>query len=362
MVFFLAIIVVILIFLFYRRTVPPLYNWQKYTLILLRSITTVILVLLLLNPILYFIRNKLTRPQFIILKDNSASMVNSEINKYDLLAASYDLLSRSLKKSKYEIQEYDFADGLNGNPERTYLSKTLHEIINRYDLRDLKGILLLSDGWFKDEELSIFNEYFIPLYTYLPDYRSMDFDLELTNLHYNKKAYRQEMTPIIADIRSQNYQGKAVVEFLLQGKIEHSQRIDFQSDPYQQITLEHEFRETGLQEFTIRIMADSTGEHNMDNNLFPAAVQVVNNRSRVIILSDRLNWDIKFMIDALRSQPRWEINFILKTDVFMIGKNIVDFPDMIKDSALLIIMNQGSLHLNKDIADLIRSFVAKGGG
>ncbi|MCK4695840.1 MAG: hypothetical protein KAT74_08760, partial [Candidatus Cloacimonetes bacterium] len=63
MIFILIFITIILILLFYKRTVPQLDKKRKLLLAFLRSISIITILVLLLNPIIYFLKHKIIKPE-----------------------------------------------------------------------------------------------------------------------------------------------------------------------------------------------------------------------------------------------------------------------------------------------------------
>ena len=201
------IVVVTTTILFYQKSEPQLFGWRKYLLIFLRSIALVFLVILLLNPILYFIQHLKERPKIIFLEDISDSMKqkNKQVSKTQIFKQISTQLAENIATKNYEVIHYKFADGLDKNSNSTNLSNSLLELSQKSDLSKISSIFLFSDGWFKDDDFSLISALKIPIFTVNPDFKSDYFDLMIDGLDYNKTAYKGESTPLKIQINSHLY-------------------------------------------------------------------------------------------------------------------------------------------------------------
>lgn len=364
MILFFIFITVILIVWFYKKTIPEIGKGKKYLLIFFRSISIIAVLILLLNPILYFSQKISKKSEIIFLLDISESMnqKKGETNKITALKEFKEKIKEKLISHNYKVSEIEFANGMNGIKSSTNLSKTFEDISKKYGLTDIKSIFLFSDGWFRDENLNILDDVNIPIFTFNPDFEITDFDLEISNLNYNKNAYKNEITPIIANVSALNFNQKAKVNLIINGKISQTKNIDFSNDSFQQIIFEQIFERTGLQPFKVVIKSDIEDEINLANNRFPAAIQVLDNRAKILVISDNLNWDVKFILDAIKKNQRWNSDFLLKDRTLKKGRKTTDLSENIKETVVLILINQGFLNLTHIETEIINNFVKNGGG
>jgi hypothetical protein len=360
----LILLAVILIFYFYRNTVPQLYGWRKKILIVLRSIVLITILILLLNPVLFFIKHTINQPKVIILNDISDSMnqESGNISKTDALQDFREIVRTKFRSRKYDIVNYDFAGGLGKNTASTRLTPALQEISQKQNLEDVQAIFLFSDGWLKDENLETVIDINIPIYTVIPGFKIVDFDLEITSLRYNKTAYRNELTPIEVNLSSTNFDGNAQLELYIDKKKMKTKNIYFRNIDFLQEFFEISFNETGMRSFEVIVSSDSTNENNPANNKYTGAIQVLRERSRITIISDKLGWDTKFIIDAVQQNPRWEHSFLLKEKTLKKIRQTVSLKDEIQGTVMLILINNNSLQLTPSETEIIKSFVKQGGG
>ncbi len=360
MIFIPIVIAIIIVIIFYRHTIPQIENWKRYLLIFLRSIFLITVLILLFNPILYFIKEKMRKPNVIFLEDNSDSMKQTSENrsKTQAMVNYKKQLSNELKKKNYSILDYQFAKGLDGNTRSTNLTQTLNELSKNDILKETRSIMLFSDGWFKDKDLDVLSNLNIPMYSIYPDFHSTDFDLSISNLQYNKIAYKNETSPLLVYTKSKHFQGSASVKLIEDNKQLAIKQVDFSDKNFGVANFDIMFSRPGLHTFSVMIESDSLDEVNKANNTFSGALQVRNNKTKILILSDKLNWDVKFCIDIIKQNDRWEHQFLLMENKFVTSDIAASFNKV----SLLLIVNNGKLILTESALDLVKSFDRKKGG
>ena len=96
----------------YRRTIPPVPNWFKRILTILRMVALFIILFILFEPILSLSWNRTEKPIIAVLVDNSASMsltddgkIRSEKANSILQSGLFQNISRDS-----EVEYYQFSD------------------------------------------------------------------------------------------------------------------------------------------------------------------------------------------------------------------------------------------------------------
>lgn len=364
MLYLAAILAVVFIWWFYLRTKPEILGSRRFLLIFLRSTYLILLFILLLNPILYFSRQLAIKPEIIILNDSSLSMeqTNGQQDKRSLFFSLNQKIKDTYKSSRYRFSEYNFAAGLEGNNNLTDLTLTLEQLAEEHDLNDVKGLFLLSDGWFQDEDIRIIDQLNLPIHTIDVAFPTQAADLQVTSLKVNRQAYLEELTPVIVEVYALDFQGEGLLTLNSRDKQLATRKIDFSTGNLQQIVFDLEFSEPGLTPLQARLAALDYNETNTSNNSLSDAVQVLKNRSIVAIVSDQPNWDAKFIIDALRPYQRWETRFLQKTDRLYQGERIIQWQELLPHLAVIILINNKNLRLDPEDASFIKNSLLQGGG
>ncbi|MCF7858334.1 MAG: hypothetical protein K9N07_03285 [Candidatus Cloacimonetes bacterium] len=363
MIFLLSIVFILLIILFYKNTVPVIDKRKKLLLIILRSISIIILLILLLNPIVYFVKSKIKKPTFIILSDNSESMEQKGLHntKSEIFAKLINTAEKTLASNGYQFSKFQFADGIDGKRNKTLLNATFKQVFERVEPTYVKGILLFSDGWFNDKNLDVIENSNIPVYTFTPLFPINKSDLSISNIRHNNTAYKNESTPVKVDVLSHNYAGKAIVKFIANDIIVEAKTVDFSRINFFNLDFNISFAEVGFKQFEIKVISDSI-EINMDNNQITGAINVKNDRSKCLMISDILDWDIKFISDAIFEDQHWQSKFLLKKDELMDGISEVSLEAEINDVNTLVLINNDNLSFSSIEINLINKFVENGGG
>lgn len=355
-----------LIYYYYRTTIPEIPKPRKALLFALRTISVIILLVLLFNPIFNFSRSVVSRPQVIFLTDNSYSMDLSAgtESKYDLLRNYRQQLEPEIRKNNYDLRDFTFAAGIEGTRTATKLTNTLQDMSERVNMQNIDKIFLFSDGWFNDDHLDIINRLNIPVWTIHPDYAPDEFDLGISTLYYNQTAYTEEENEIIVDIFADNYEDEAEISFYIDDRLVDKQRISFAEENIKQIVFSNIFDQAGLFPIRAEIEALEGDEHNRNNNIYPGAIRVLDKRSGVHILTDILNWDAGFINNALRRDERKDVKVIRQQeDSFLSGRDHLPFGDIFPDHLqMLILINKGKLTFSGEQVETIERFVNNGGG
>jgi len=364
MFYLLSLAGIILVVLYYRNTVPHIRSNQKLLLIILRSISLILILLLFLNPILHLINSKLKKPEVLILNDISDSMFLSsrDSTKSERLANFKETIEQKYSTADYDVKKKDFAKGLSGNSSSTDLLVTMNQIIKEEDISELKKIFLFSDGWFHDENLNSIKDFGIPVYTFDPEFSSSEFDLSIVNLKFNRTSFVNELNSFIVEIRSDNYSGKADLEFYADGQLISTRSIELDVDQLQQIFLEHSFDETGLIPLEFKVIPETEGEINSSNNSYPAAAKVLKDKAKILFISDKLTWDVKFLLDALKENERWQTEFLQKGQYLKLKDRNVELLSRMDNAVVIVLINNANLRLSSTEQELIQNHVAKGGG
>ncbi len=360
----LLIPIILLSYFYYRQTIPVVSKKQKILLLTLRVITIFSLVVLLFNPILRFWLNRETKEKIVILHDNSISMdlPLGELSKSEYLSSYLTDIESEI--SSYDLKRLNFADGIEGDTSSASINKTLQQLSDFVSLNEVKQIILVSDGWFNDEDLSAVSRINIPISTIQPDYEEQDFDLGIDNIKYNSTAYTEEEITILADIFAEKFSGKAELILSVDGVVVEKKTVDFKDNPFQTIQFSRTFNETGLYRFSTEIIALNETENNNDNNAYPGAIKVIESRIGTYLLTDKLNWDVRFINNALRRDDRKEVKvFVSKNGIIYQDRDTVPFQEVLSSHLqTLFIYNYGSLRLSNQQLELLKRFSDNGGG
>lgn len=360
-----AFIISVLISLaFYYKTKPDLTLRQRLALTFFRIIALYVVLIFLLTPIIYYIKNYKEQPVVALLKDNSGSMdIKHETkSKTESIILSYNALLQEYKNNGYFVKEHTFADGLGGRKNSTLLIPSLEELLKNLGKTELHRIILFSDGWFKDTDQRTIRNFNVPLDCIADTLVTRKTDLYISEFRHNKQGYRNELNLFEVEVKALQYDANATVQLFVNGEKVRDKSVNFRNDAFQTITFDYRFLKTGMYKLETRISAAGISEQTLSNNSYLSAIDILSDKERILLLSDAPNWDSKFILDTIRENNRLEpLSYMVKGNELFQGeqKAIISNWDNI---TAIIIVNQGALRLNSYLSGNIINQVKKGTG
>ncbi len=348
----------------YHRTEPPIGKGRRVLLAALRAITLAIALMLLISPILYFIRHKEIHQRVIILDDVSASMdlSNGTSSKTALLKPAGDALRQKFSAAGYEVSRHAFANGLSKDRETTLLSPALKELADKYDFSKVRGIVLLSDGWTRDEDLEQARQLGSPFFAVADTTASPSVDIAVKSIRNNRHAYRGEPFLISAEISSQHYTGPAVAKLMLSGRQISAQNIALKAGEVSTADFTQRFNTIGFYPFSVEVSATSARERSTGNNLHPGAVEVLADKEKIVVLSDKPAWDNKFILDSIAENNRWQTaHYLFRDGKTWSGDKAVSAIAE-QTPAAVIVVNNGMLPSDPALIAYVTAMQRKGAG
>lgn len=345
------------------QTNPEIEKKRRITLFVLRFFSISLLLILLLSPILYYTQHKKQTAQILVLEDVSQSMnlKHNSGSKAQHLKPLWQKMEKKFADNDYEVIHKTFANGLNGDKNATLLAPALKELSNQKAFRNLEGVVLPSDGWLRDESLSIVQQLGCPFYVLADSTVNPTPDLAIVNVRYNRYAYKNEPNTIRAEISSQNYSGNAEVRLLLANKIISRQNMKLEKGIISTVDFTQRFNNIGFFPWKVEVVP-LPNESQINNNIFPGAIEVLSEKQRIILISDKPAWDNKFTLDAIATNSRWEAeSYLNRNGRIFSGEVLVNELDS-HNLAAIIIINNGMLNLDNSTANFIQNAFQRGVG
>ncbi|MDD4223890.1 MAG: hypothetical protein PHD87_04830 [Candidatus Cloacimonetes bacterium] len=338
---------------------------RRWLLFSLRSLSLSVLLLLLISPILYYIRSLSEKQQILVLTDVSASMELSGVSaksKKAWLEAPGRELAAKFAAAGYELHHYDFSTGLEDARDNTLLAPALAELAQEHDFSRVKGVVLLSDGWLRDSSLSQVKQLGSPFYAIADTLAPKKADLSVVRALTNRQAYRSEPTLIRAEVKADNYNGPVAVKLWLGKNLIATQNVQLKDGISTNVDFTHRFAQTGFYPFRVEVSASGIGERSQNNNSYPGALEVLSDKQRIVVISDSPAWDNKFTVDAISANPRWEVSHyrVQGGRVFSGEAAAGDLPGA--NLAALVLINNGGLQLSGEVLNYVTSAHKRGVG
>ena len=291
-----------------------------------------LLLLLFINPIIENTEISNVKPVLSILVDNSKSVsfFNDEKTVTELIK---EIETSTNLKNEFEIQKFTFGkslqvlDSLSFSENQTNIYEAAIGVDNLQKDK-IAPIILISDGnqtIGKDYEFINLNQ---PVYPIIIGDTTKYVDLKIAQLNVNKYSYIKNKFPVEVIL---NYEGdkNVLTEFSIfsKGKQVFKKRIRFSANN-KSITLKTSLKSTkeGLQYYTASI-SKIENEKNIKNNNKNFSVEVIDEQTKILILTSVLHPDIGAFKKSIESNKQRSV------EVFMIDK----FKNSLNDYQLVLL-------------------------
>ncbi|WP_405224430.1 VWA domain-containing protein [Dokdonia sp. Asnod1-B02] len=283
---------------------------------LIRFLSVFGLLILLINPSYKQVTYVTVKPSLAVAVDNTASIKHLE---YD--DESSDLVSRFRESeplnNAFDVEFYSFGqefkrlDTLDFQEKQTNISNVLYSLEDIYGT-EIAPVILLTDGnqtygeayQYTSKNL---NQQIYPVV--LGDTITYD-DLKLGQVNVNKYAYINNKFPV--EIFA-SYNGNNTVSSQLTvtsgGTVVHSERVTFSPDKESQVfNLLLPATSVGVRQYAIQL-APSTTEKNIKNNSKNFAIEVIDQKTNVLIVSNIVHPDVGMLKKSIESNRLRTVTF-----------------------------------------------------
>lgn len=290
--------------------------------VVLRFLTLFSVFLLLINPKFEQNTTYTEKPNLVIVADNSASISHLKQNEKELQFISQLKENQNLN-DKFNVEYFTFGNQLNTSgslnfkDQQTNLNKVFRDLSEIYK-NTTAPTLLISDGnqtIGSDYQFSA-NNFKQSIYPIILGDTITYSDLKISQLNVNKYAYLKNRFPIEAIVV---YNGNETVtkNFTItqNGKIVFSKPITFSQDKSSEIintTLPA--TSVGVQSYQAQIVPIST-EKNKTNNYKNFAVEVIDQKTKVAVVSTVLHPDLGVIKKSIESNEQREVSFLKPNEI-----------------------------------------------
>jgi len=339
----LAIIVaaagVSLLLYFRNRDNKELTKTQVRILATLRFLSFFTIAFLLLSP---FIRNlkKITKnPVIITAWDNSGSMISTQdsVKIANEIFQIRDVISSELKNS-YSVFEYSFGENtntiesLNFSEKKSDYSDVITSIANNHFNENIGAVVITGDGIYNQGKnpVNLLNEINFPVYTIGFGDTAKVVDSRIQNIQVNRTSFSGNRFPVEIDVHFSKLKGNPLKLSVVQNANELASVIV--TPPNANYFYSTEFvldaGSPGLKHFAV-IIEPVENERNIKNNKSGFVINVLENKQKILILSDGAHPDIGAIKNTLDLQKTYDVSVFTEEPY---PKNLSDYN--------LIILNQ----------------------
>lgn len=290
--------------------------------ILLRFITYFGVFLLLINPKFEYNSNYSVKPNLVIAVDNtqSISYLKQQDNAKSILSF---LQNNSDLNEKFNIEIYSFSDqiqvldALEFSKKQTNIS-TVFKDLNELYKNTVAPTIIITDGnqTLGNDYQYKANQYNQDIYPIILGDTVTYSDLKISQLNVNRYAYLKNKFPLEA-ILVYNGNDAIVKDFTItqNGKLHFKKQLSFSKEKTSEIiNISLPTSTIGVQTFQAQIAPIST-EKNKANNLKNFAIEVIDQKQKIAIVSTVLHPDLGAIKKSIETNEQREVVFLKPNEV-----------------------------------------------
>lgn len=330
---------------YYRRKswLKDIQSWKRYVLIGLRFTGLFLLGLMLLGILIKGTEKRVDLPMLITIVDDSESMLNyadsNEVNieSKRFIQAAQEGLANQFNVLTFGLDdEIKDADNLDFTGNKTNLSNAFERIYNNYYGRNIGAIVLLSDGNYNAGTTPLLvAEKFkrVPIYTLSVGDTIQKVDHLVKSIVNNDIAFLNNRFPVEVSIEGHKTANLPFeIKLIKNGEVIQREKLQHQASDYSLIktTFQLDANSLGIHEYTIEIDALSN-EYNLENNEKSFFIEVLDDRSQVLLIAETLNPDAGAIRNALITENNLEVTTV----------TLDELPESFKAFDLLIWFDPG---------------------
>jgi len=301
--------------LLYSKRTPWPRN-LNYALAGLRFVVVSFLSFLLLGPLVRYVSHTTVPPTIVFAIDNSQSVAlfsdpaqlqqtrqQLQSMRDRLQAQGYNTQVRTLTPD----QQADHITGVQYTAETSNLSKLLSEVQQEHGARNLKGVVLVSDGIVNQGLSPAYAAYNHALYPVALGDTIPKKDVLLASLRYNKVNYSGNRFPLEVELQQEGFGNRPATVLLKEnGKTVARKTVTLQpGQPVQQVAFQVQADGLGKRHYQVEVQP-LPGEFTTLNNIKHAYIDVVKGKIKVLIAAAAPHPDIKAIRTAIESNENYE--------------------------------------------------------
>ncbi|MBA3665701.1 MAG: hypothetical protein H0W61_16070 [Bacteroidetes bacterium] len=291
----------------------------------LRFASASLIVFLLLNIFLKQLKNETQNPVILLAVDNSRSMLansDSAFIKQEFLKNIGSV--RTALEKKFSVKTVLFGSKTKAaeadpefNEKETDIDNMISDVENNYSNQNIGALILVSDGIYNKGSNPLYNveKLQFPVYTVATGDTNEVKDIAIRKINHNQFAYSGNIFPVEIVINAKKYSGKELTVSINDpfGK-KFTQQLKATSDNFlSTLTFTFNAEASGVQHFhtQVTLMED---ESNVANNSQSFVIEVIDNRSKILLLANYPHPDVAAIKEALLSSGNYETEYALSAD------------------------------------------------
>jgi len=306
---------------------------QKGFLVFLRFISLFLIFLFLFSPLIERIKKIRQLPILAIAFDNSQSVKP--------FASSFQQFKQTLKDrfaEDYQLEFWSFGEKVEnsetftGTERRSDYGQLIKSLKNNYINKNISALILFGDGIYNQGQNpeNFASGLKFPVYSIGVGDTTRKTDAMIGNVKTNKVAFLKNKFPVEIELKFSKLKNRiAYIEIENNKKQVYSSTVSIISDEDFKLEFVNlEATEPGLQHYKIHIRPFD-GEVNLKNNEYEFVIQILENKQKILMLSDGPHPDLGAIRSCITELQNYETKLLTGGDV----------PDSLSTYSL-IILNQ----------------------
>ncbi|MEN9302788.1 MAG: hypothetical protein RL264_1217 [Bacteroidota bacterium] len=308
-----------------KAWVAEISKQKRWTLLALRTTTLFLILVLLLGIIFQWQHFREERPVIVTLVDNSASMKNyGDSAEIPTLYKQYSDAIQSRFAEKFDLLTYTVGSNagnekVNFKAASTHLEAGFEKIQTELYHRNVGAIVLISDGNYNTGANPIYAAEKLnltPIFTLNVGDTATKRDVFIKNVQTNDLAFLNNSFPVEVDVEAYKFPGKSVkVRIANEGKTLAEQTVQFgnTASSFKELIFEIPAEKVGFQKYTVQVEA-LAGEFSVKNNVRSFYMEIVDSRSKILLLGGAPHPDIAAFKEVLTENTNLEVQSSLIGD------------------------------------------------
>uniref|UniRef100_UPI0032168803 hypothetical protein n=1 Tax=uncultured Draconibacterium sp. TaxID=1573823 RepID=UPI0032168803 len=309
----------VVILLYFKNSAnKELTKTQVRILTTLRFLSFFLIAFLLLSPFLRNLKKIVQNPIVIAAWDNSSSIVavGDSLTSATLFASVKSEIESGLG-TDFDLVEYTFGEisdteiRQNFREKKSDYSELILTVNNNHFNQNIGALIIAGDGIYNQGKnpVNLLSEVNFPVYTIGFGDTTIVSDSRIQGIRVNRTAFSGNKFPVEVDVQFSKLKGKTIKLSVFQNGTElESRMITPPNDNYfdsQEFILEA--GDPGLKHYsaTIEIIEN---ERNTKNNTSGFVINVLENKQKILILSDGSHPDIGAIKNTLEEQKTYDVS------------------------------------------------------
>ena len=305
---------------FRNKNHSSLHPRTKFVLFALRSLSLLLVFLLLINLVFKSTRIEAQPALVLVATDNSASVIGTE-DSATIRKKIFNVLSKfeSSTETHYSIRFIHFGTNAETNAnaptfkeKETDFSQLFSSISDNYANQNIGALVVISDGIYNKglNPLYSINRINFPIYCIGTGDTLRRKDARIKKVNYNEVVTAGNSFMVEAMVEANACTGESLnLQLLERGQIIGEKKIQVTNASFfQPVTFTVNTKDPGLLRYELKLSLPSN-DANKSNNSFQFAVEALDNREKILVLSHSPHPDLAALRDMLESTGHYDVTW-----------------------------------------------------